>query len=285
LGLGFKYHIATIVAIFFALTVGLVVGSLYVSPQVADSQKRLILQLRERMDQDVSTQRALVREYQEFFGQSTPRILRDELAGSTVAIFLVGDYPNALNSIRETLRLANAKVSCVVRMGKQLNKSDTVLQATLGRLHQDSNNMRLAKNRETILEQIVALLADTTGQKTELSGILEREDFATFERNREVTSAPRSILVVTGSQVEETDRVTQVDAPLITALQTASLRVVACEPESVTVSDLSAYTTQGLSLPTIPKVDSDIGRCLLVFSLKELQAGFGSSTLSSPSNP
>ena len=34
MGLGFKYHVVTIAAIFFALTIGLVVGSLFGSPRV-----------------------------------------------------------------------------------------------------------------------------------------------------------------------------------------------------------------------------------------------------------
>ncbi len=282
MGLGFKYHLATIVAIFFALTLGLVVGSLYVSPQVADSQKRAILSLRDSMDKDVVSQRSQVRRYQEFFSLTTPRLLREELNGATVAIIQTGDYPNATNSIRETLRLSNAQVACVVRMGKFLNRADDLIKAGLESLHENSNNSRLAKTKEGVIRQVVALLGDTTDQKSELSGILDREEIAAFERNKEVRSAPRLVIVVAGSSVEGTDRVEQLDSPLLSMLSGAGLRIVACEPENVANSDFPVYAVQGVTVPTIEKVDSDIGRCFLVFTLKDMHTANGGVN---PSNP
>lgn len=282
MGLGFKYHLATIVAIFFALTLGLVVGSLYVSPQVADSQKRALVELRNSVDKDVANQRNQVRRYQEFFSQSTPRILREELMGVSVAILQVGDYPNATNAVRETLRLANARVACVVRMGKFLNRADDLIKSGIASLHESANNSRLAKTKEGILRQVVALLGDTNDQKSELSAILDREEIATFERNKEVTSAPRLVIIVSGSNVEGTDRVEQLDAPLASAMLGAGLRLVACETEGVAFSDFPAYGAQEVNVPTIEKVDGDIGRCLLVFTLKDMYTAVNGTTSSNP---
>src|SRR5437588_9396652 len=93
LGPGFKYHVTTISAIFFALAVGLVVGSLYVSPRLADRQTRAIESLRKTFNKTIADQQAELTHYQQYAAHVTPALLRDKLIGADVAVVQTGDYP------------------------------------------------------------------------------------------------------------------------------------------------------------------------------------------------
>ena len=270
MGLGFKYHIATLVAIFFALTVGLVVGSLFVSPQLADTQKKMLTALREKMDGDVTNLRTQNDRYQDFFLQYNPRLIRDELKGLSVAIVQVGDYPNAVGEVQETLRLAGAQVRCVLRCGKGLGQADDTLKAALDALKQANPNLNIAVDRAHVFNQLTALLTTQSGQKEELANLLERGEIATIERNSDAGQPPRCVVVVSGTRQEDSERVTLVDIPFISALQGAGLKVLVCEPEKVVVSDLLTYQSARLTLPSVEKVNSDMGRCQLIFALKDL---------------
>ena len=285
MGLGFKYHIATLVAIFFALTVGLVVGSLFVSPQIADTQKKMLVSLREKMDGDVSTLRTQSSRYQGFFLQSTPRLIRDELKGVSIVIVQVGDYPNAVGEVQETLRLAGAQVRCVLRCGKTLAQADDILKTALDSLKQANPNLSVAVDRTHIFNQLTALLSTQAGQKEELVNLLERGDIATIERNTDVTQPPRCVVVVAGTRQEDSERTSLVDIPFLNALQGSGLKVLVCEPEKVTVSDLLTYQGSRLTFPTVDRVDSDMGRCQLIFGLKDLLAPSDSSQEISPTSP
>ncbi len=288
MGLGFKYHIATLVAIFFALTVGLVVGSLFVSPQVADSQKKILATLRDKMDKDVTDLRTQNKRYQDFFGQSAPRIVRSELNGISVAVVQMGDYPNAAGDVQETLRLAGAQVRCVVTCGKALAQNDDELKSALNTLQQTTSSVTLAQDRTRLFNQITALMITAAGRKEELANLFERGEIATFERNAEVKQAPQCVVVVVGTQQADSERVTFVDIPFLTALQGSGLKVLICEPDKVAVSDLFTYRSNRVILPSIDKVDTDIGRCQMVFHLKDLLTPSdtqGETTTSSSNHP
>ena len=121
MGPGFKYHIVTIAAIFFALTAGLVVGSLYVSPQVADGQKRAITNLRETINKNVADQRAEIERYQKFVAAASPILIQNRLKGEPVAIVQTGDYPEATEKVRAALTQANARIVSVTHIDEAYN--------------------------------------------------------------------------------------------------------------------------------------------------------------------
>lgn len=270
MGLGFKYHIATLVAIFFALTVGLVVGSLFVSPQIADTQKNLLRSLREKMDGDVATLRNQSGRYQEFFLQYTPRFIRSELNGVGVAIVQVGDYPNAVGEVQEALRLAGAQTRCVLRCGKALGQADDALKTAIEALQQANPSLSIANDRTRVFNQLAALLTTQPGKKEALESALERGEFATIERDAEAQAPIRCVVIVAGTGQEDSERTSLVDVPFINAMQGAGLKVLACEPEKTAASDLLTYQHSRLKIPYIERVDSDMGRCKLIFSLKDI---------------
>lgn len=109
-GYGFKYHVATIAAIFFALTVGLVVGSLFVSPRITVQQTRQIERLRNDVNRDIVITRTEKDRDEKALSAFVPAALHGKLAGVSAAIVQTGDYPEAAASIREALTQGDAHV-------------------------------------------------------------------------------------------------------------------------------------------------------------------------------
>src|SRR3954447_25228852 len=86
LGPGFKYHIVSISAIFFALTIGLVVGSVFVSPQFANKQQNLIMRLQQTLNSDIEQNRREIAQYKECVATISPLALKGKLSHAVVAV-------------------------------------------------------------------------------------------------------------------------------------------------------------------------------------------------------
>src|SRR5262249_14162001 len=96
---------------------------------------------------------------------------------------------------------------------------------------------------------------------------LERADFVRAESGSDYSLPARYCVLVAGRRSEVSNRPTNVDQPLIQALQSAGVTLVACEPQDSAVSDIAAYRALNLDLTTVDNVDSEIGRAALVFAL------------------
>lgn len=266
MGPGFRYHVATIAAIFFALTVGLVVGSLYVSPQLADGQRKAILALRETLNREIATQKEQIKQYEEFVAQTTPSLLRGRLSGVSVAVVVTGDYPEALASVRDALKLAEARILSVTKIERGLNRPNEVLNPILANLHTEDN--RIPTDREGLARLLASLITRRTATLNDLLPLLIRENLIDVEPNADFKTEARYVVLVSGTRSEVSNRVAYVDKPLIIAFQRLGVTVIACEPEATTVSDAEQYRSLNLDLRAIRNVDKEMGRCALILAVR-----------------
>ena len=273
MGPGFKYHVVTIAALFFALTVGLVVGSLYVSPQVADGQKRAITNLRDTINKNVADQRAEIERYQKFVAETSPLLIQDRMKGEPVAIIQTGDYPDAVEKVRAALTQASARIVSVTHLDEAFNRSDDRLDAQLADLKKDAaevteGEIALPKNRDELTAALASILTRQGHPPDFLLPLLEDANYLHIEPDARYEQAPRYVIVVAGSRLPDSTRPVNVDAPLISALQKAGVRVIACEPQSAAGADSAAYQTLGVNVAVIENVDSDIGPATLLLALR-----------------
>ena len=288
MGPGFKYHVVTIAAIFFALTLGLVVGSLYVSPQVADGQKRAITNLRETINKDVADQRAEIERYQKFVAAASPVLIQNRMKGEPVAIIQTGDYPDAVERVRAALTQANARIVSVTHLDEAFNRSDDRLQAQLAQLKPDDATIMTGetappKNRDELTAALAAILTRQGHPPDSLLPLLEDGNYLHLEPDAKFTQAPRCVIIVAGSRLADSTRPANVDAPLIAALQKTGARVIACEPQNPFAADSAVYQTLGVNVAVIENVDSDIGPAALILALRG--AGTESDDTPAPNNP
>ncbi len=273
MGPGFKYHVVTIAALFFALTVGLVVGSLYVSPQVADGQKRAITNLRDTINKNVADQRAEIERYQKFTASASPLLIQNRMKGEPVAIIQTGDYPDAVEKVRAALTQANARIVSVTHLDEAANRSDDRLNDQLATMRRDAatgmdGEIATPKDRDELTAAIAALVTRQGQPPDTLLPLLEDANYLRVEPDADYTQGPRYVVIVAGSRLADSTRPANVDAPLISALQKAGVRVLACEPQNAAASDSAAYQTLGVNVAVIENVDSDIGPASLLIALR-----------------
>jgi hypothetical protein len=260
--------VVTVAAIFFALTVGLVVGSLFVSPRVADRQERALVDLRKTfnslsLENKEKTQQ--IAQYKECLNSTLPLAIRGKLTGVTVALIQTGDYPDARAGALEALQQAGAHVVSQTTIEQSFARPDEALLPNLAALH--TQDMRFPSDREGLADALASILAQGDSLIAGLMPSLEKEGFVQAEAGSDYVTPVRYVVIVAGRRTPDSLRPGLVDLPLVKALQKRGMTVVACEPEESPASDIAAYHDLKLDLATVDNIDSEIGRCALVFAL------------------
>ena len=264
MGPGFKYHIVSISAIFFALTVGLVIGSVFVSPQVADRQGRAIGRLQQTLNSDVEETRRDNARYKECVGAISPLALRGRLKGGAVAIIQTGDYPDAATSASEGVAMGDPQGIVHLGLTGSLDRSDDEVRRALVDLH--AANPRIPADRDSLLQVIAQALARGDSPADPILRALDREGLVHVTQDDNFALPVKMVVIVAGSRSPESQRAGRVDAPLARALLRQGISVVICEPQSATSSDIPSVLGLKDDLSTIDNVDTDIGQCALVLA-------------------
>lgn len=273
MGPGFKYHVVTIVAIFLALTVGLVVGSLTLSPYNVQYYRQALRSLKAQQDRDLNDKSQEIERYRKFFESAMPLILSGKLDGQTVAIVQTGDYSEDLDGIRDALGMAGAQVVSVTTIERSLARPDELLGPILAALHND--DPRVPSDRNAFFMLLAKTLCQGDTDANGLMPVLEKADLVSLNSDNSYQIPARCVVLLAGSRLEGADRPANVDQPLAQALQKLNVPVVMCESERAFASDVPAYHALNLDVPTVDNIDSDIGKVSLVFALRGAKDDYG----------
>ncbi|MDD2497964.1 MAG: copper transporter, partial [Desulfitobacteriaceae bacterium] len=119
----YKYHVITLVAIFLALGIGILIGSMMLGGDfVVEQQKNLIDRLENDFRQmrvqtslvknDLAAAKENIKNYQDFWQEMLPILAKDRLKGLRVAVIQTGNsFP--IDDIDSLLRLAGTEVKSV----------------------------------------------------------------------------------------------------------------------------------------------------------------------------
>jgi hypothetical protein len=273
LGPGFKYHIVSISAIFFALTVGLVVGSVFVSPQLASRQARAIDHLQETLNSDVQEKRQELDRYRECMDVISPLALRGRLGVATVAVIQTGDYPDAAGQASDAIALADPRAIVHLTLTPALDRPDDDIRASLAAPR--SANPAFPADREGVCETLAATLAHGDPARAPLLPQLEREGLLRLTPDDSYGLPVKLAVVVAGSKTTESVRAARLDVPLVRALLRQGITVVACESRDALASDIPSFRVFRDEISTVDNVDTDIGRCALVLAFSAPHADYG----------
>ena len=301
MGLGFKYHVVTIAAIFFALTIGLVVGSLFGSPRVPQTTMVAIDALKksqavlEKNTGDIRQERDAL---QTCLHQTLPFALKGRLSGLSLAIVQTSADAGGLSGdVRDTLMQAGARIVSVTLLERPLNQPDELLLPRL--MEQRATISRFPADRAELMTRLAGILqsgessvppiknpvpaapdgsnSDNPNSDSGSGGNdaafktwmaqLQEAGFIRSDSDSRYDMPARAVVLLTGSRSEATNLAQNVDVPLIAALQKAGLSVYACETQDVTTSSFIAYRAAGLAVNTIERANTDPGRWQLVTAL------------------
>lgn len=274
MGPGFRYHLVTLVAVFLALGLGMVIGMSYVQGPVLERLTRHQEQLNVTFTNEIAPLREQVARYHSFVTAVTPTLVSERLAGKRVALVQTGDYANAATLVREALEAAGATVmrTTVVEptyaAAVQLRAAELVpkLQAAHPSLPDGPD----------AVSRILAVSAARGGPRSDLEAL---RDARLARTDGDYTRRADLVILVGGATNEDRERVQAVDLPLIRHLRELGARTLFVEPMAAAFSYIGAIAGQGIA--TVDNVDTDIGRIAVVLAADAEPGDYGAKPTAS----
>lgn len=278
-----KYHVYSLVAVFLALALGIVVGnSLATRPVNATTGKitrveRMVAAL-DRDFADVQSELDRKKEelrdlkeaeirYETFSRSVLPIVLKDRLAWRNVAIIQTGDY-DISGQIKTALEAAGAQVTSVTRIGNRSSfenpeaVADMITKIGLERTSSDK------PGAAPIFRSVARSIVLASDQQA----LAKMENLKIVARSGDYTRWNRLVVVIGGSRPRQ-DSSEKVDVPLIQELRRIGAVVVACEPADATSSYMRTYRKTDVA--TIDNADRAAGQVSLVCALAGESGHYG----------
>jgi len=268
MGPGFRYHVATIVAIFMALGVGMIIGSSHLQEALVERLRVQIRDLNNRFTNEIQTLRKDNEEKAKAIQILTTRLTRHALDNTRVAIVVTGDYGDAAQTAAGALRDAGAIVeSTTVFPPSFPMRLEIGLPSLAPTLRQRADEP--VDGRAALFRTIATIIA-RGGQSEELKKLT---DANLIEANGDYRRRVSAVVLIGGGADATDKRWLSVDYPLIEQLDQIGTTVIGAEPTGAVLSYIPAYQAKGLS--TVDNVDTEIGRTCLVLLLRGDKGSYG----------
>jgi len=276
-----RYHIYSLAAVFFALAVGIVIGSSFArSLPAGENARRTIVRYEntmrilkreiEHLSEGAAQKEELAKRYEEYCRATLPVAAKGRLLWRNVAIIQTGDYDDLSGSVTHAVELAGARITNVVDLNREFPFDDPikVSQAlqSCGIVPPSDSQQMISKLFATVVESVCE------GQNPSAKAGLREAGVATFTRSANFTRA-RLVVLVGGASSPAGNTSGSVDAPLVSALDDVGVRVVACEGSQAVVSYVPAWSKMGIA--TVDNADSPMGQLALICALNGENARFG----------
>lgn len=274
-----RYHIASIIAVFLALAVGILIGSTIVGDDLlVDQQKKLIDRLEEQFYSLREQEKVLLEQnefqanmlanYENYSQAMLPALVKERLNGMNVAIVVTGgsDIPaGMLNAL--TVAGATVVSKTVVLTENHLKNAD--LRAELVNYYQLDPGSDADALRYQVATSVAAVISSQAD--TDVVSFLQDKGLVKFS---EPNSVPvQAVILVGGANDVGMAYVSSFDQGLITHLLGSNIKVFGVEQSEVVYSYMSEYQQNGIS--TVDNVDLSPGQISLIFAMEGEQGNYG----------
>jgi hypothetical protein len=265
-----RYHVISLVAVFLALGIGVLLGASIADEPLSEAQRDLEGSLRGDLRDarsEASDLRGEVALRDEFERQAFPGLVKDLLPGFRVGIVAVGDLPSSYAAhVRDAVEPAGAEVDSI-----------SVIRAPLplGRLADALDDERL--RRSGVRDEALARLGQRLGR-----GLVEGADLVQdvrhvlFSSSRGEYRGLDGVVLVRdreGLEGEEKRAEDRFEAALLKALRATEAEVVGVETRDADPSQVPFMKDQGVS--SVDDVELVAGRAALVYALLGAEGHFG----------
>ncbi len=252
-----RYHITSLVAVFLALGLGIVIGSsLLGDEKLFEQQRKLVDRLegdlaglrqdKRKLEQEISEQELQLKREQDFNKAALPLLTHDKLAGQRVAI------------IQATSTTATSEVSELVSCLKQAGAE---VLSTTSLLRYSGNEEKLANvlgTEEGTFEELTGYLAQTLAMGFGKKRLKPLEDLGYLRLGGQYDTPVHTVILFEGKVTAPKEY----SVSLVQSLQEYQLRVAAVENANAPSSSLS-----GKGILLVDNIDQASGRVALVYAL------------------
>jgi outer membrane murein-binding lipoprotein Lpp len=289
----FRYHLVSIVSIFLALAVGIVLGAGPLKEDLGNTLTSEVKSLRTdkaqlRAELDAAEKGNQARD--EFTAASNKSLLPGRLTGTTVAVVVLPGAPSSLvKSLTEAITSSGGTVgSQVTVLDSWIDPAKATFRSTLGQQLASQVGVPVDQNGSQVLDAVLARSvltkpgAPTSGAMAALEG-LRTGDLIRFTPDQ-VTPATMAVVVaapVSGSDADVRQAQAQSLAGLAGELDKAGSGALVAETTAKpgatditsVVSTVRADGELSKQVSTVDDADIPMGEASMVFGLLEQEAG------------
>lgn len=267
----YKYHITTLVAIFLALGIGMLVGSMMLGTDFVEGQQQSLVNQLEHDFREMRLQHGLIKSelaaavetintYQDFSAQVMPIIIKDKLDDQNIVIVQTNNDFD-IQEIVDPLKVAGAKVNSIISIMDDFSLTNVSSSVPSGL---DNGNQLIQALGKSVLfgdnQKVVSHLAKKKLIKLtgDLGGLID------------------TVILVGGSIRGEQGQ--WVDMELLDCFIKNNMNVIGVEPSAATYSYMNIY--QAKHIVTIDNIETIPGKVALVYSLLGEKGDFGTKKTS-----
>lgn len=275
-----RHHIYSLAAVFLALAIGMVIGTSFNGNSTGSASARRTIQryesdMRKLKDEIIKTTQSkeekatALMQCQEYCRAVMPAAVNQKLSWRNIALVQTGDYDDLTGSVKQTLEMAGAKITCVVDINKHFDfGNDEAISKALA-----DSGLSSTGNPKEDRGKLFRVLANTitTGKYDFMAANLEKTEIAVFNGS---CNQPVKLVVMVGGASSLESRLSQiVDSYLPASLQKLGVNVVGCETSSAVLSYIPVWHKAGMA--TVDNADNAIGQTCLIYALSGETANFG----------
>jgi Copper transport outer membrane protein, MctB len=274
--LDFRYHALSLVAVFLALAIGIVLGVTIGDSLVSDAERSLRGNLRADVENargDAATARAELTGRDRMLDELYPQLVGTRLNGERVALVSWGPLPDGVEGgVRDAIAQGGGRLDSVSVFDKPL----TTLKKGLG-----NEDFAITTADDGSLKELGRSLARSLTVGDRLSRTLREqspENFAGRFRRADAIAfyeapKPDDGSDEAGVKERDDDRARTVEAAMLDELGKRTIAVVGVEQTSTDPSQIARY--KSLKLSTSDSVDKSGGRIALVYLLAGAKGSYG----------
>lgn len=275
-----KYHIASLVAVFLALGIGIVIGiALLGNDSVTKTQETIIKDLRNNYDKintenkdaqaDIKKLQSLINNNHEYEKKTLPLFMDNKLQGQQIAIIETNVSPAKEELVNSLTKVAGANVisDTIILNGLSINDQNKRDQIA------EELNLK-GKNKDEISKELATLITQnlTNGQNKKLIDLLLKEGLIKINGNFGVPVS--AVIIIGGSSDDKNNKEEIIDAPIINYLNEQKIPVYGVESTDVAVSYMKSY--QKMKITTVDNIDQISGQAALIWAIeKQLPGNYG----------
>lgn len=274
-----RYHIASIIAIFFALAVGILIGSTIVGDDLlVDQQKKLIDSLEEQFYSLREQEKVLIEQneyqttmlanYENYSQALMPALVKDRLRGVNVAVVVTGgsDIPaGMLNS----LSIAGASVVSKTVVLGEVGLKNADLRSKLI----DYYKLDPGSEPDAIRYQLATSVASIISNQVDPALVSFLQDNGLVKFSGANTIPVQAVIIIGGAQDINMSYAASFDQGLITYLMNKNIKVLGVEQSQAAFSYMEEYIKNGIS--TVDNIDLSPGQIALIIAIEGEPGNYG----------